>query len=64
MRKTANQENGEILSRLGALIKTYAPYDGSFETKIPGVYAIRRTKVNSGVAHGLEIGRASCRERV
>ncbi len=44
---------GLKLSRLAELIKTYAPYDGCFETKIPGVHAIRRSKVNSSVAHGL-----------
>ncbi len=44
--------NGDI-SRLAELIKTYTPYDGSFEQKIPGVHTIRRSKINSELVHGL-----------
>lgn len=47
------ETNDSDLARLAALIKTYAPYDGSFEQKIPGVHAIRRSKVTPGPAHGI-----------
>jgi len=50
--KSSNNDNsaGEV-SRLGELIKRYAPYDGSFATKIPGVHAFRRSKMNSEKLH-------------
>jgi AraC-like DNA-binding protein len=35
------------------LIKAYAPYDGIFETKILGVHAIRRSKVDREMGKGL-----------
>src|ERR1035438_1439269 len=41
------------ISRLAGLIKAYAPYDGGFEQKIPAVHAIRRSKINTELAHGL-----------
>jgi AraC-like DNA-binding protein len=47
------ESNEQDLSRLTALIKTYSPYDGSFEQKIPGVHTIRRSKINGELVHGL-----------
>src|SRR5580698_1059004 len=38
-------------ARLGELIRIYAPYDGSFETKIPGVHTFRRSKMNTEKLH-------------
>ena len=47
------ETNDLELSKLAALIKTYSPYDGSFEQKISGVHTIRRSKINSELVHGL-----------
>jgi len=40
-----------ILSRLTRLIAAYAPHDGSFELRVPGVYAIRRSRTHKDLAH-------------
>ncbi len=37
--------------RLARLISAYAPHDGSFELRIPGVYAIRRSRTNTELVH-------------
>ncbi|AFM24666.1 AraC family transcriptional regulator [Desulfomonile tiedjei] len=39
--------------RLARLIATYAPHDGSFELRIPGVHAIRRSRTNTELVHGM-----------
>lgn len=39
------------LARLAALIRAYTPYDGRFELRIPGVYAIRASRVNTELVH-------------
>jgi hypothetical protein len=41
------------LPRLAELVKIYAPYDGSFETKVPGVHVFRRSKMNAEKLHVL-----------
>lgn len=46
----AAKSAGDI-ARLAGLIKTHAPYDGSFETKIPGVHVFHRSKVNVAKLH-------------
>jgi AraC-like DNA-binding protein len=48
-----NGLKNQDISRLADLIKIYAPYDGSFETKIPGVHAIRRSKINENPLHAI-----------
>jgi AraC-like DNA-binding protein len=45
--------NEQDLTKLAVLIKTYAPYDGSFEQRIRRVHAIRRSKVTNEAAHGI-----------
>jgi AraC-like DNA-binding protein len=40
--------------RLAALIKAYAPHDGSFELRIPGAHAIRRSRVHTELVHGVQ----------
>jgi AraC-like DNA-binding protein len=48
--------NGRLVgdtARLGELVKIYAPYDGSFETKIPGVHVFRRSRMNEVKLHVL-----------
>jgi AraC-like DNA-binding protein len=39
--------------RLARLISAYAPHDGSFELRIPGVHAIRRSRTNTELVHAL-----------
>ena len=40
--------------RLAGLISAYAPHDGCFELHIPGVHAIRRSRTNTELVHGLQ----------
>ena len=39
--------------RLAGLISAYAPHDGVFELRIPGVHAIRHSRVNTELMHGV-----------
>jgi AraC-like DNA-binding protein len=39
------------VTRLASLIKAYAPHDGSFQLRIPGVYALRRSRTYAEMAH-------------
>jgi AraC-like DNA-binding protein len=39
--------------RLAGLIGAYAPHDGCFELRIPGVHAIRRSRTNTELVHGM-----------
>lgn len=39
--------------RLAGLISAYAPHDGCFELRIPGVHAIRRSQTNKELVHAL-----------
>jgi AraC-like DNA-binding protein len=39
---------------LATLIKAYAPHDGSFELRIPGVHAIRRSRASTELVHGMQ----------
>ena len=36
------------------LISAHAPYDGSFELRVPGVYAIRRSHTNTDLVHAMQ----------
>lgn len=45
--------NGPALARLAGLVRAYAPHDGCFELRIPGVHAIRRSRPNTEVIHAL-----------
>lgn len=40
--------------RLASLIRAYAPHDGRFELRIPGVYAIRVSRVNPDLVHAMQ----------
>src|SRR6266567_80680 len=40
-------------SELARLIGVHAPYDGTFELRVPGVYAIRVSRTNTEVSHAL-----------
>src|SRR5579864_5750008 len=41
------------LAKLARLIAAYAPHDGSFELRIPGLHASRYSRVNSECVHAL-----------
>ncbi len=43
------------LGKLGRLISAYAPHDGSFELRVPGVHAIRFSRVNQECVHALRL---------
>ena len=36
--------HAESLGRLAALLAAHAPYDGAFELRVPGLYAVRRSR--------------------
>ncbi len=42
------------LVKLAGLIRAYTPHDGLFELRIPGVYAIRVSRVNPDLVHALQ----------
>lgn len=41
------------LDRLAGLLKTYTPYDGSHELRLPGVYAVRASRINTELFHAV-----------
>jgi AraC-like DNA-binding protein len=43
------------LAKLATLIRAYAPHDGSFALRIPGVHASRFSRINTGCVHGLRL---------
>ena len=52
-KKTIGSHQGPDLARLGQLIKAYAPHDGKFELKVPGVHVVRRSRTNAQKAHNV-----------
>jgi AraC-like DNA-binding protein len=42
------------VANLASLIKAYAPHDGSFELRIPGVHVIRRSQTYTELVHGVQ----------
>ena len=42
------------ISELARLVGVHAPYDGIFELRVPGVYAIRVSRTNTEVSHALQ----------
>lgn len=38
---------------LARLISAHTPYDGSFELRVPGVYAVRRSRTNTELMHSM-----------
>ncbi|WP_240730793.1 AraC family transcriptional regulator [Deinococcus sp. S9] len=40
------------LARLARLLRAHTPYDGSFELRLPGVHAVRRSRTNTELVHG------------
>jgi AraC-like DNA-binding protein len=43
------------LTKLARLIAAYAPHDGSFELRIPGVHASRFSRINAECVHALSL---------
>src|SRR5258708_29516140 len=41
--------------RLARLLAAYAPHDGSFEMRVPGVHASRFSRVNKECVHALRV---------
>ena len=44
----------QYVVRLASLIKAYAPHDGCFDLRIPGVHVIRRSRTYAELVHGLQ----------
>ncbi len=42
------------VARLASLVSAYAPHDGCFELRVPGVYAIRRSRTNTELMHAVQ----------
>ncbi len=42
------------LARLADLLRAHTPADGSFELRVPGVHAIRASRPNAELVHGLQ----------
>ena len=42
-------------AKLGRLISAYAPHDGSFELRVPGLHAIRLSRVNKECVHAVRL---------
>jgi AraC-like DNA-binding protein len=43
------------VTELARLIAAYAPHDGSFELRIPGLHASRFSRINAGCVHALRL---------
>jgi AraC-like DNA-binding protein len=43
------------VAKLAVLIRAYAPHDGSFELRIPGLHASRYSRTTAGCVHGLRL---------
>lgn len=41
------------LARLAQLLQAYAPHDGSHELRVPGVYAVRASRINAELFHSV-----------
>jgi AraC-like DNA-binding protein len=46
--------SGPDVAKLANLIKAYAPHDGSFALRIPGVHVIRRSRIYTELVHGVQ----------
>jgi AraC-like DNA-binding protein len=44
---------GPDLARLSELLKAHAPYDGSFDLRLPGVHITRTSRVHKELVHGV-----------
>jgi len=55
LRRTANKTglNELDMARLARLIAAYAPHDGVFDLRIPGLHVSRFSRVNTECVHAL-----------
>ncbi len=52
----ASDATGEVgTAKLARLIAAYAPHDGSFELRIPGLHASRMSRINTECFHTLRL---------
>jgi AraC-like DNA-binding protein len=49
------EPNEPGVARLAALIRAYAPHDGTFAMRIPGLHASRYSRINPACVHGLRL---------
>jgi len=52
---TAVASSEPDMEKLARLIRAYAPHDGSFELRIPGLCASRFSRTNTECAHALRL---------
>ena len=45
--------NAADVVKLAGLLKAFAPHDGTFDLRVPGVHVIRRSKVYTELVHGV-----------
>lgn len=53
-RQAAAGPRGPVAIRLARLLEAYAPHDGSFDLRIRGLHAIRRSQINTELIHGVQ----------
>ena len=51
----ANTVTEPDLVKLAGLIRAHTPYDGRFELRVPGVYAIRVSRTNTELTHVVQV---------
>ena len=54
-RVSVGESNQPDLSKLAGLLFAYAPHDGSFELRVPGVHASRASQANRECFHNLRV---------
>ena len=50
----ATESMAPELARLASIIKAYAPHAGVFDLRVPGLHAIRRSRIYTELAHGVQ----------
>lgn len=50
----APMETSPDVAALADLLKAYAPHDGSFELRVPGLHVIRRSRTTTELIHGVQ----------
>jgi hypothetical protein len=53
--QSSTSGNSPDLATLARLVSAYAPYDGSFEMRIPGLHAGRMSRANTQCFHTLRL---------
>ncbi|MGO8695832.1 MAG: AraC family transcriptional regulator N-terminal domain-containing protein [Rectinemataceae bacterium] len=50
----ATEKKSPDIATLADLLKAYAPHDGSFELRVPGLHVIRRSRTTTELMHGVQ----------